>query len=389
VGSRSLGRLLLYEAVVTLFSWIPGRWAWCPGRPPSLAARRVGRNVTFGRASCCAIRARSGSATTWWWTTWWCWTPRAPGTAASPSAAAFLSWPRHHPVLQGRRHRPGRPHEHRLPLRGVLAPRHRGPARPVRRPHVPRGRGHEFERADVPVIEQDRSSRGITLGDNVWLGTGTKVLDGVRIGRDVVVGAGAVVTEDLPTARSRWACPRAWCGHGRRRPRREPRQAHPGRDVRRPVRPRRPPRHRGGDLGRAALRRLPLRRAGHAAEPLRPPALRLLGDAPHRRRRDRGQPARGPGHLAALSELRRPPLAPRLLAEPPHARVLRPLGALHAGLGPEGALQGRRAPPRVPYPRPLAAAPERDPSGRAVAHHPGPPAALRRLSSELLYPPPP
>ena len=60
------------------------------------------------------------------------------------------------------------------------------------------GGGHAFERADVPVIDQDRSSRGITLGDNVWLGTGTKVLDGVRIGTGVVVGAGAVVTEDLP-----------------------------------------------------------------------------------------------------------------------------------------------------------------------------------------------
>jgi acetyltransferase-like isoleucine patch superfamily enzyme len=34
----------------------------------------------------------------------------------------------------------------------------------------------------------------------VWLGTGVKVLDGVRIGGDVVVGANAVVTEDLPDA---------------------------------------------------------------------------------------------------------------------------------------------------------------------------------------------
>ena len=60
------------------------------------------------------------------------------------------------------------------------------------------GGGHEFERADVPVLEQGRSSRGITLGDDVWLGTGAKVLDGVRIGSGVVVGAGAVVADDLP-----------------------------------------------------------------------------------------------------------------------------------------------------------------------------------------------
>lgn len=60
------------------------------------------------------------------------------------------------------------------------------------------GGGHEFDRADVPVIDQARSSKGIALGENVWLGAGAKVLDGVTIGSNVVVGAGAVVTEDLP-----------------------------------------------------------------------------------------------------------------------------------------------------------------------------------------------
>jgi len=60
------------------------------------------------------------------------------------------------------------------------------------------GGGHEFARADVPVIEQERPSRGITLGEDVWLGAGAKVMDGVTIGDHVVVGAGAVVTDDLP-----------------------------------------------------------------------------------------------------------------------------------------------------------------------------------------------
>ena len=60
------------------------------------------------------------------------------------------------------------------------------------------GGGHEFERRGRAVVEQARPSRGIALGENVWLGAGAIVLDGVRIGRDVVVGAGAVVTEDLP-----------------------------------------------------------------------------------------------------------------------------------------------------------------------------------------------
>jgi maltose O-acetyltransferase len=38
----------------------------------------------------------------------------------------------------------------------------------------------------------------ITIGDNVWLGGGVIVLGGVSIGENTVVGAGAVVTRDLP-----------------------------------------------------------------------------------------------------------------------------------------------------------------------------------------------
>jgi maltose O-acetyltransferase len=38
----------------------------------------------------------------------------------------------------------------------------------------------------------------ITIADNVWLGGGVIVLPGVTIGPDTVVGAGAVVSRDLP-----------------------------------------------------------------------------------------------------------------------------------------------------------------------------------------------
>jgi maltose O-acetyltransferase len=38
----------------------------------------------------------------------------------------------------------------------------------------------------------------ITLEDRVWLGGGVIVLPGVTIGADTVVGAGTVVTRDLP-----------------------------------------------------------------------------------------------------------------------------------------------------------------------------------------------
>ena len=42
------------------------------------------------------------------------------------------------------------------------------------------------------------SAEPITIEDNVWLGGGVVVCPGVTIGTDTVVGAGAVVTRDLP-----------------------------------------------------------------------------------------------------------------------------------------------------------------------------------------------
>jgi maltose O-acetyltransferase len=42
------------------------------------------------------------------------------------------------------------------------------------------------------------SAEPISIGDNVWLGGGVIVCPGVTIGADTVVGAGAVVTRDLP-----------------------------------------------------------------------------------------------------------------------------------------------------------------------------------------------
>jgi maltose O-acetyltransferase len=42
------------------------------------------------------------------------------------------------------------------------------------------------------------SARSITIGRNVWLGGAVVVCPGVTIGDDTVVGAGSVVTRDLP-----------------------------------------------------------------------------------------------------------------------------------------------------------------------------------------------
>ena len=37
-----------------------------------------------------------------------------------------------------------------------------------------------------------------TIGSNVWIGSGAIILPGVSIGDDAVIGAGSVVTRDVP-----------------------------------------------------------------------------------------------------------------------------------------------------------------------------------------------
>ena len=41
-------------------------------------------------------------------------------------------------------------------------------------------------------------TRPVTIGDDVWIGTGALVLKGVRIGDGVTVTAGSVITRDVP-----------------------------------------------------------------------------------------------------------------------------------------------------------------------------------------------
>lgn len=60
------------------------------------------------------------------------------------------------------------------------------------------GGDHQTDRTDIPIIAQGQVVRGITIEDNCWIGAGVKVQDGTVIGRDSIIGSGAVVTKDIP-----------------------------------------------------------------------------------------------------------------------------------------------------------------------------------------------
>jgi acetyltransferase-like isoleucine patch superfamily enzyme len=60
------------------------------------------------------------------------------------------------------------------------------------------GGDHDFSDPAKSVLDQSRTSSGVTIGDGAWLGAGAKVLDGVTIGNHAVIGAGAVVRESVP-----------------------------------------------------------------------------------------------------------------------------------------------------------------------------------------------
>jgi len=55
-----------------------------------------------------------------------------------------------------------------------------------------------YKSKDIPILRQGITEEGITIGNDVWVGAGSTILDGVNLGDGVVVAAGAVVTKDIP-----------------------------------------------------------------------------------------------------------------------------------------------------------------------------------------------
>ncbi len=60
------------------------------------------------------------------------------------------------------------------------------------------GGDHLYDRTDIPVLQQGRTARGIDVGAGAWLGAHVVVTDGSTVGRDAIIGAGAVVVGAIP-----------------------------------------------------------------------------------------------------------------------------------------------------------------------------------------------
>jgi acetyltransferase-like isoleucine patch superfamily enzyme len=57
---------------------------------------------------------------------------------------------------------------------------------------------HLFDVPSRPIIQQGITAQGIVVEEGAWIGAGATLLDGVRVGAGAVVGARAVVTQDVP-----------------------------------------------------------------------------------------------------------------------------------------------------------------------------------------------
>lgn len=69
------------------------------------------------------------------------------------------------------------------------------------------GTEHGTERADIPMRKQAAKAGKIVIEDDVWIGMRAVITPGIRIGRGSIIGAGSVVTRDIPAYSIAWGTP--------------------------------------------------------------------------------------------------------------------------------------------------------------------------------------
>lgn len=49
----------------------------------------------------------------------------------------------------------------------------------------------------LPMRQQGETGKGVVIEDDVWIGANVIVLDGIRVGKGAILGAGSVITRDV------------------------------------------------------------------------------------------------------------------------------------------------------------------------------------------------
>ncbi|MHB8132425.1 MAG: acyltransferase [Mobilitalea sp.] len=57
---------------------------------------------------------------------------------------------------------------------------------------------HRYGDRACAIADQGIRASGIVIENDVWIGAGATILDGVKVGKGSVIGAGSVVTKDVP-----------------------------------------------------------------------------------------------------------------------------------------------------------------------------------------------
>lgn len=57
---------------------------------------------------------------------------------------------------------------------------------------------HQYEDHKIPIKDQEVKSLSVSIGDNVWIGAKATILGGNHIESGSVIGAGTIITKDVP-----------------------------------------------------------------------------------------------------------------------------------------------------------------------------------------------
>lgn len=80
----------------------------------------------------------------------------------------------------------------------IIGPVHIGNQVNIAQGVVVSGLNHNYENTAYSIIEQGVSTSLIIIEDDVWIGANAVITAGIKIGKHCVIGAGSIVTKDIP-----------------------------------------------------------------------------------------------------------------------------------------------------------------------------------------------